>query len=79
MKRPLSIDLLLEKWWQVREKLMGLPMEVVAADLDMAEGAGRIKAAHKMSLPDCFAAALAILKKAEITPATLNSGQSKMK
>jgi predicted nucleic acid-binding protein len=56
----------LEKWWQVREKLMGLPMEVVAADLDMAEGAGRIKAAHKMSLADCFAAALAIQKKAEI-------------
>jgi predicted nucleic acid-binding protein len=56
----------LEKWWQVREKLMGLPVEVVAADLDMAEGAGRIKAAHKMSLAACFAAALAIQKKAEI-------------
>jgi len=56
----------LEKWREVRAKLLGLPMEVVEAGLELAESAGRIKAVHRMSLADCFAAALAIQKKAEI-------------
>ena len=54
------------KWTQVRAKLFGLPLEIVDADQDMAEAAGEIKASHKMSLADCFAAALAKQKRAEV-------------
>ncbi len=54
------------KWKEVRAKLLGLPIDVVDADQELAEFAGEIKASHKMSLADCFAAALAKQKKAEI-------------
>jgi predicted nucleic acid-binding protein len=43
-----------------------LPIDIVSADRDLAELAGEIKATRKMSLADCFAAALAKQKKAEI-------------
>jgi predicted nucleic acid-binding protein len=55
-----------EAWLRTREKLLGLPIEVVAADQELAEKAGEIKAHRKMSLADCFAAALAIAKKADL-------------
>jgi predicted nucleic acid-binding protein len=54
------------KWKEVRAKLLGLPIDIVNADQELAEIAGEIKATHKMSLADCFAAALARQKKAEI-------------
>ena len=54
------------RWQEARHKLLGLPLEVVPADLPLAELAGEIKAVKKMSLADCFAAALAKQKKAEI-------------
>jgi predicted nucleic acid-binding protein len=54
------------KWAEVRAKLLGLPVDIVDADQSLAEAAGEIKASHKMSLADCFAAALAKQKKAEI-------------
>lgn len=54
------------KWKEVRAKLLGLPIDIVDADQDLAELSGEIKATHKMSLADCFAAALAKEKKAEI-------------
>ncbi len=54
------------RWADVRAKLLGLPVEIVAADQQLAESAGEIKASHRMSLADCFAAALAKQKKAEI-------------
>ena len=54
------------RWGEVRAKLLGLPIEILDADQRLAETAGEIKAFHKMSLADCFAAALARLKKAEI-------------
>ncbi len=54
------------RWKEVRAKVLGLPIDIVDADEDLAELAGQIKAAHKMSLADCFAAALANQKKAEI-------------
>ena len=54
------------KWKEVRAKLLGLPIQVIDADQDLAELAGEIKASHKMSLADCFAAALAKQKKLEI-------------
>ena len=54
------------KWTEVRHKLLGLPIEIVPADQAMAELAGEIKASNKMSLADCFAAALAKQRKLEI-------------
>ena len=54
------------RWTEVNTKLLGLPLEIISADQELAEAAGEIKAFHKMSLADCFAAALARLKKAEI-------------
>ena len=54
------------RWAEVRAKLLGLPIEIIDADQGLAEAAGEIKAFHKMSLADCFAAALARIKKAEI-------------
>ena len=55
-----------ERWEEVRHKLLGLPLEVVPADQSLAELAGEIKAIRKMSLADCFAAALAKQKKADL-------------
>lgn len=55
-----------DKWTEVRHKLLGLPLEIVPADQVMAELAGEIKASNKMSLADCFAAALAKQRKLEI-------------
>jgi ribonuclease VapC len=43
-----------------------MPVDVVAADLALAELAAEYKAAHKMSLAEAFAAALAKSKKAEL-------------
>ena len=46
-------------WEEVRNRLLGLPLEIVAVDREFAERAGSIKAVHAMSYSDCFAAALA--------------------
>ena len=54
------------RWSEVRHKLLGLPLEIVPADQALAELAGEIKAAKKMSLADCFAVALAKKLKAQI-------------
>jgi PIN domain nuclease of toxin-antitoxin system len=54
------------RWKEIREKLLALPIEIVAADQDLAEAAGEIKAHRKMSLADCFAAALAKDRKADL-------------
>jgi len=55
-----------DRWNEVRLKLLGLPIEIVPADQQLAELAGAIKATRKMSLADCFAAALAKQKKADL-------------
>ena len=55
-----------ETWARTREKLLGLPIEIVPADQELAEQAGRIKARHRMSLADAFAAALAKAWKADL-------------
>lgn len=44
------------QWREVRAKLLGLPIEIVPVDQELAEMAGEIKAIKKMSLADCFAA-----------------------
>jgi predicted nucleic acid-binding protein len=54
------------RWHEARHKLLGLPMEIVPADQVLAELAGEIKAAKKISLADCFAAALAKQKRADL-------------
>lgn len=43
-----------------------LPIKIVPADLELTRQAAIFKATHKMSYADCFAAALAKLKKAEL-------------
>jgi predicted nucleic acid-binding protein len=55
-----------ERWREARHKLLGLPLEVVSTDQALAELAGEIKAVKKISLADCFAAALAKQKKADL-------------
>lgn len=55
-----------EGWREVRLRLLGLPLEIVPAGQELAELAGELKVAKKMSLADCFAAALAKREKAEI-------------
>jgi len=56
----------MEKWTEVRSTVLALPLEIVAADQALAEAAGALKAAKKMSLADCFAAALAQQKQAAV-------------
>ena len=56
----------LAQWREARAKLLGLPIEIIPVDHELAEMAGEIKAHKKMSLADCFAAALAKQRKAEI-------------
>jgi predicted nucleic acid-binding protein len=53
-------------WREARTKLLGLPIEIVPVDQDLSELAGEIKAHKKMLLVDCFVAALAKQRKAEI-------------
>ncbi|MGD0625673.1 MAG: type II toxin-antitoxin system VapC family toxin [Thermodesulfobacteriota bacterium] len=48
-----------DAWKKGRPKILSLPLEIVPADQDLAELAGEIKASRKISLADCFAAALA--------------------
>jgi len=54
------------KWAEVRAKLLGLPVDIIDIDQSLAEAAGALKASHKMSLADCFAAALAKQSNADI-------------
>jgi predicted nucleic acid-binding protein len=54
------------RWAEVKAKLLGLPIEIRNADPESAEAAGEIKAFHRMSLADCFAAALARREQAAL-------------
>ena len=54
------------EWLRVRARLLGLPLNIVSADQELSEVAGELKVVKKMSLADCFAAALAKREKAEI-------------
>jgi len=55
-----------QQWKDVRVKLLGLPIEIIPADQGLAEVAGEFKATRKMSLADCFAAALARIRKLDL-------------
>ncbi len=54
------------KWQTAAEALLKLPIEIIAADLELANLASDFKAKYRLSLADAFAAALAKLKKAEL-------------
>jgi predicted nucleic acid-binding protein len=56
----------LAEWREARARLLGLPLEIVPAGQEFAELAGELKVTKKMSLADCFAAALAKRENAEI-------------
>jgi predicted nucleic acid-binding protein len=56
----------LAKWREAWARLLGLPLEIVPAGHELAELAGELKVTKKMSLADCFAAALAKRENAEI-------------
>jgi predicted nucleic acid-binding protein len=51
---------------QIAHAISTLPIEIISADLDLTKQAAEFKAAGKMSYADCFAAALAKLRKAEL-------------
>lgn len=51
---------------KAREFARALPIEIVPADLALAEIASEIKAFHRLSLANAFAAALAKTRKAEL-------------
>ena len=55
-----------EQWNTVRAKLLALPIEIIPADQLLAEIAGEIKVSKKISLADCFAAALAHQRNADL-------------
>jgi hypothetical protein len=49
-------------------RLLDLPLSIVPAGEELSELAGELKVVKKMSLADCFAAALGKRTKAEHTP-----------
>jgi predicted nucleic acid-binding protein len=55
-----------ERWAEVSGAVLALPLQIVAVDQSLAESAGAIKVAKKMSLADCFAAALAKQEQTEV-------------
>ncbi len=50
----------------IEDLIKTLPIEIVNVDILLAREAGRLKAGYKMFYADCFAAALAKLRKAEV-------------
>lgn len=51
---------------EVEEAISTLPISIVGADLELARQAAQIKARNRMSYADCFAAALAKIRRAEL-------------
>jgi predicted nucleic acid-binding protein len=51
---------------KVIEDIAQLPLEIVDADLELTRGAAELRAEHKLPYTDCFAAALALARKASL-------------
>jgi predicted nucleic acid-binding protein len=51
---------------KVIEDIAQLPLEIVHADLELARSAAELRAEHKLQYTDCFAAALALQRKASL-------------
>ena len=56
----------LQKAEEVAHLISTLPIQIVPADLELAKQAALFKSCKKMSYADCFAAALAKLRKVEL-------------
>jgi predicted nucleic acid-binding protein len=55
-----------EKADEIERIVRTLPIEIVEADWSLTREAARMKAVHKMSYADCFAAALAKIRRGEV-------------
>jgi ribonuclease VapC len=55
-----------ERTEAVAQLISTLPIQIIPVDLDLTKQAAEFKAIKKMSYGDCFAAALAKLRKAEL-------------
>ena len=55
-----------ERTEAVAQLISTLPIQIIPADLELTKQAAEFKAIKKMSYGDCFAAALAKLRKAEL-------------
>jgi predicted nucleic acid-binding protein len=55
-----------EKALEIERIIRTFPINLIEDDIDLTREAARFKAAKRMSYADCFAAALAKLKKAEL-------------
>ena len=55
-----------EKAQEIEQLIETLPIRLVEADRDLTREAARIKAAKRIAYADCFAVALARLKKGEL-------------
>jgi predicted nucleic acid-binding protein len=51
---------------KVSENIAQLPLETVDADLDLARAAAELRAQHRLPYVHCFAAALALARKASL-------------
>ena len=51
---------------KVLDDIAQLPLEIVDADLELARRAAELRAEHKLPYTDCFAAALAVNRKASL-------------
>lgn len=55
-----------EKANEVENIIRAMPIEIISVDIQLAKEAARLKANHKISYADCFAAALAKIHKGEV-------------
>jgi uncharacterized protein len=51
---------------KVIEDIAQLPLQIVHADLDLTRTAAELRSEHKLGYTDCFAAALAVARKASL-------------
>ena len=51
---------------KVLDDIAQLPLEIVDADLELVRSAAELRAEHKLPYTDCFAAALAVNRKASL-------------
>src|SRR3989338_10167078 len=56
----------LEQANKIAHIISSFPIEIVAVDLEVAKQAALFKVAHRLSYADCFAAALAKVKKSAL-------------
>ena len=59
-----------ERAEEVTRLISTLPIQIVPADLELTKQAAVFKSKHKMSYADCFAAALAKQRRAELVTGT---------